>query len=42
MLAPVLTGPVENITEDEEKAGVDTYYGATLDECLDLDQQQVH
>ncbi|KAJ6796254.1 putative polygalacturonase [Iris pallida] len=26
--------------EDEEEAGVDTYYGATLDEMLDLDHQQ--
>ncbi|KAJ6808095.1 hypothetical protein M6B38_168430 [Iris pallida] len=40
VLTPVLTGPVENITEDEAEAFCPTYNGATLDDCCDLDQQQ--
>ena len=39
MLAPVLTGPVENITEDEEEACVDTFYGTSLDDTSDPDFQ---
>ncbi|KAJ6824265.1 hypothetical protein M6B38_102760 [Iris pallida] len=40
VLAPVLTRPVKNITEDEAEAFCPTYYGTTLDDCCDLDQQQ--
>ena len=40
MLAPLLTGPVENIIEDEEEAGLDTYYGAALDDTCELDPQE--
>ena len=40
MLVPVLTGPVENITEDEDEALVTTYYGAGLDDTYVVDPQQ--
>ena len=41
VLVPVLIGPVENITEDEDEAWVTTYYGAGLDDTCIEDPQQV-